>query len=74
MQQLSIKALARAQAVSLTDRTRQLRQLADWRDALHTRIADVVDRFERVGVNDAEYDALIAEVHDFKFACRGARP
>jgi hypothetical protein len=53
--------------------------IAHWRDSLRGRLACAELRFELIGLPTHEQQALVAEVHDFKRACRclawpGKRP
>lgn len=50
--------------------TDDLEAIADWQDDLRSTIARALTRFELVGLSDAEWDTLIAEVEEFKRLCR----
>jgi hypothetical protein len=54
----------------LDRRTEALEVIANWRDELRERIARAKLRFELVGLDNEEQQALVAEICDFKRICR----
>ena len=48
-----------------------LEAIADWRDELQSRIRRAHLRFEFVGLDADEQDALEREVQEFDLVCRG---
>jgi hypothetical protein len=48
-----------------------LEAIADWRDDLFARIRRAQLRFELIGLDGEEIDALAAEATAFKRCCRG---
>ena len=48
-----------------------LEAIADWRDELQSRIRRTLFRFEFVGLDTDEQDALEREVQQFDLVCRG---
>jgi len=60
-------AIATKRLNRLTD---DLEAIADWRDDLHSRIIRASLRFELVGLDEEEQDALAREVSAFAQVCR----
>jgi hypothetical protein len=67
---LDFDALLREAKRDLDARTDTIEIIADWRDDLLIRIARAQIRFELIGLDDIEQDQLVAEVEEFKRACR----
>jgi hypothetical protein len=49
----------------------QLEDIADWRDDLTARIRRARLRFELIGLDGKDIDALLQEATAFKRCCRG---
>jgi hypothetical protein len=49
--------------------TDRLGRVADWKDEVEARISRAAARFETVGLDPAELDAIIDEVRSFVAAC-----
>ena len=50
--------------------TADLSLIVKWRDELRSKISRAMIRFELIGLTDAEWDALLTEVEEFKRLCR----
>jgi len=50
--------------------TDALRIIANWRDDLLARLDRTLLRFELIGLQDGEFEQLVAEIEDFKRTCQ----